>query len=279
MASKSYNQGIDYFALEAATSNALKVKGSNENQSIQSTSGANTEGDPAAVDTYGETAAPSADYDVVAAISHDPIADSDPTNLFTLGTLISATDSRLSIDGTAHPVVLGGLSFSTQNGSAPTVSANGQAVQVGASAALRTYVLPKITLSPRHRAQDFLGLCTIKKGLNVADPVTDYGLESCNGNFPIVFTLAQPKGVLYNYDLHADMVTADYTMNWYGHGGNPDALIEPTIVCVSTIDLKVGSSTVAVPVAMTAPKTKSCPENGYIQYTWQVSFPLIGKDA
>ena len=279
MASKSFNQGIDYFALETATSNALKVKSSAENQSGQTATGPNTEGDAAAVDAWGDTAAPSAEDDVVGPIAHDPTADSNPTTIFTLGTLISAANSKIYIGGTARPVVLGTLSISTQNGSAPKVSASGQAVQAGASAALRTYILPAISLSTRHRAQDFLALCTIKKGNSTADPKTDYGLESVNGNFPIEFTLAQPKGVLENYDLHAGMVTVDYDMHWYGHGGTPDALIEPTIELVSSIDLKVGTNTVTVAPVMSAPKTKNCPENGYVQYTWKVSFPLIGKDA
>lgn len=278
MGSKSHNAGIDYFSLMSVTSNALKVTSSNENRSIQTASGSNTEGDVAVVDSYGETAAPSAEYDVVGAIAHDPLASSDPTTIFTLGALIAAADSNLSIGGTARPIVLGSLTISTQNGSAPKISASGQAVQVGASAALRTYIPPKITLSTRHRAQDFLGLCTIKKSGSAADTVTDYGLESVNANFPIEFTLAQPKGELVNYDLHAGLATADYTMNWYGHGGTPDALIEPTIELVASIDLKVGSNTVTVVPVMTAPKSKACPE-GYVQYTWQVSFPLIGKDA
>ena len=279
MASKSFNQGIDYFALETATSNALKVKSSAENQSGQTATGPNTEGDVAAVDAYGETAAPSAEYDVVGAIAHNPTADSNPTTIFTLGTLVTAANSHLSVGGVARPVVLGTISISTQNGSAPTVSASGQAVQAGVSAALRTYVLPAISLSPRHRAQDFLSLCTIKKSGSAADPVTDYGLESVNANFPVEFTLAQPKGVLANYDLHAGMATVDFTMNWYGHGGTPDALIEPTIEVVSSLDLKVGTNTVTVAPVMSAPKTKSCPAGGYVQYTWQVSFPLLGKDA
>ena len=96
MGSKSFNQGIDYFALETATSNALKVKSSAENRSGQTATGPNTEGDVAAVDAYGETAAPSAEYDVVGTIAHDPTADSNPTTIFTLGTLISAANSNIS---------------------------------------------------------------------------------------------------------------------------------------------------------------------------------------
>ena len=55
MASKSFNQGFDFFDLETATSNALKVTSSAENKSGQTTTGPNTEGDLAVVDAYGET--------------------------------------------------------------------------------------------------------------------------------------------------------------------------------------------------------------------------------
>ena len=37
MANQTFNAGIDYFALESGTSNALKVTASNENRSKQST--------------------------------------------------------------------------------------------------------------------------------------------------------------------------------------------------------------------------------------------------
>ena len=268
MGSKSHNAGIDYFSLMSATNNALKVTSSNENRSIQTTSGPNTEGDVAVVDSVGETAAPSAEYDGVGAIAHDPTAASNPTTIFTLGTLIAAATA-----GMEKPVVLGGLSISTQTGSAPKITASGQMVQSGAAAALRTYILPAITLSPRHRAQDFLGLCTVKKGtgtLTAADPITDYGYESIRGNFPIEFTLAQPKGVIKNYDLHGGMATCDFTMNWYASG-------EPTIELVSSISLTSPSGKTIVPT-MSNPVSKTSPE-GYVQYTWQVSFPMIGVEA
>ena len=45
MANATFNAGIDYFGLETATSNALKVKSSAENRSKQSASGANCYGD------------------------------------------------------------------------------------------------------------------------------------------------------------------------------------------------------------------------------------------
>lgn len=274
MSSKSFNAGIDYFNAETTTSGALKVTDSAENPSMQSTSGPNTFGDPIAVDAWGETAAPSSSYEVVDETTLDII----------LGKLIAAADSNIKINDTAVPVVVGSLSVSTQTGSAPTVTINGQAVHVDA-VELRNYKLPTIALSPRHRAQDFLALCTIKKPGDgstkvAADPGIDYGLSSVNGNFPIAFTLGQPKGELKSYDLHGEMVTIDFTMNWYLHGGTPDAMIEPTIECASTVTIPLsGNNTQTVPVTMTQPKAKTCPKDGYVQYTWQVSFPLIGFEV
>ena len=248
----TFNSGIDYFGLESTTSNALKATSSNENRSKQSASGANSYGDAAVVDSWGETAAPSTEYLVVGAIT---------AASFTLGGVTAAGN------GMANPVVTGSITINTQNGSAPTISVNGQMVQSGA-APLRTYTLPPVSLSPRHRAQDFLALCTIKKGENAASPITDYGLESVSANFPIEFTLAQPKGTLVNYDLHGGMATCDFTMNWYDE-------TPPTIVLASSLELTSPSGATIKPT-MSNPVGKSCPEGGYTQYTWQVSFPLIG---
>jgi hypothetical protein len=273
MSNATFNAGIDYFALETATTNALKVTSSNENRSKQSTSGANCYGDAAVVDSWGETAAPSSDYLVVAEVAHTLAAPK-----ITLGDLIAAASSNISIGGTGAPVVIGSLSINTQTGSAPTVSVSGQAVQTGATA-LRTYTVSAFTLSPRHRAHDFLGLCTIKKGsgtLTAADAGADYGLESVNAQFPIEFTLAQPKGELKAYDLHGGMATVDFTMNWYGSG-------EPTIVTAETVTLRTSSAesnnTSTVYTTVSNPVAKACPEGGYTQYTWQVSFPLIGYEV
>ena len=254
MANATYNKAIDYFGLETASSNALKRKSSAENRSIQTASGANTYGDAAVVDSYGETAAPSTEYDVVDELAHDPSAAG--TTLVTLGTVNSPT-------GIANPVVLGSLTISTQNGSAPSMSASGQMVQSGATQ-LRAYKLPAFTLSPRHRAQDFLGLVSIKKGNSAASPIEDYGLESVNAQFPIEFTLAQPQGVVMNYDIHGGMATVDYTMNWYS-GTAP------------TIDLTAAATALGATMASLA--SRSDPDNGYTQYTWQVSFPLVGAEV
>ena len=272
MANATFNAGIDYFALESGTSNALKVKSSNENKSINTTSGPNTYGDAAAVDSYGESAAPSSEYEVVAQVAHTLASPK-----IVLGNVIASSSSNIKVGGSAVPVVVGSLTISTQTGSAPTISVSGSSVQSGASA-LRSYSVPAFTLTPRHRAQDFLSLCTIKKGsgtLTVADAGVDYGLESVNANFPIEITLGQPKGVLASYDIHGNMATVDYTMNWYASG-------EPTIVVASSVTLRISSAnssnTATFATTTSNPVAKSCPEGGYTQYTWQVSFPLVGYE-
>ena len=151
-------------------------------------------------------------------------------------------------------------------------------MHTGASA-LRSYIPPAFSLTPRHRAQDMFSLCTIKKGsgtLTVADDKVDYGMQSINASLPIEITLTQPKGETKAYDLHGNMATVDFTMNWYGSG-------KPTIVLASSLTLRTSSANTAntstVTPTMSNPVAKENPEGGYTQYTWQVSFPLIGFEV
>ena len=259
MANATFNAGIDYFGLETATSNALKVKSSAENRSKQSASGANSYGDIKAVDSWGETAAPTAEYQVVSVCTSASFSDIG-------GTIIEAGN------GFDKPLCFGGLSVSTSNGTAPTMSANGQLVQAGATR-LRKYSPVGFRVLPRHRAQDFVGTwsgetftpcMSIKKGSVAASDIDDYGLESVSGDImPIEFTLAQPKGETVNYDLHGGTATISYTMNWYAS-------------TAPTIELSSDASTAGF--TMSAPVGKSDPEGGYTQYTWSVSIPMVGSE-
>lgn len=272
MGNPTFNAGIDYFGLEAATSDAVKVTSSVENRSKQSASGANCYDDAAVVDSWGESAAPSSEYLVVSALSHTTTSPK-----VTLGVLVASSNISIGTSDSEVPVVIGGLSIQTQVGSSPKMVVNGQAVHAGALE-LRNYRVPAFTLSPRHRAQDFLGLCTIRKTVEGttyadADDKTDYGLESCSANFPIEFTLAQPKGETKNYDLHGGTATVDYSMNWYAQG-------KPKIEVAPTVEIGLsGEATATVGTTVSNPVAKSCPEGGYVKYTWQVSFPLIGFDV
>lgn len=248
MNNPTFNGGIDYFGLVAASQNKLAVQSSNENRSKQSANGPNTYGDVVVVDSYGETAAPSAEYMVVG----DLTTESFPH----LGTV-------QTVEAIEKPVVRGTLTINTQSGNPPTCSMSGQMVQTGATQ-LRDYPLPAgIALSPRHRAQDFIGAMSIKKGSADASDETDYGLESVSGTFPIEITTAMPKGELKNYDLHGGEATVNYTMNWY-------ASTAPTIALSSTA--------AAAGYTMSQPVSKNCPEGGYIQYTWTVSLQMVGEE-
>lgn len=259
MANATFNAGIDYFGLEEATSNALKVKSSAENRSKQSASGANSYGDIKAVDSWGETAAPTAEYQVVSECTSASFKDIG-------GTILEAGN------GFDKPLCFGGLSVSTSNGTAPTMSANGQLVQAGATR-LRKYSPVGFRVLPRHRAQDFVGTwsgetftpcMSIKKGNVAASDIDDYGLESVSGDImPIEFTLAQPKGETVNYDLHGGTATISYTMNWYAS-------------TVPTIELSADAA--AAGFTMSSPVGKSDPEGGYTQYTWSVSIPMVGDE-
>ena len=60
------------------------------------------------------------------------------------------------------------------------------------------------------------------------------------------------------------MATCAYTMNWY-------ASVEPTIELTDAAN-DLGAD-------MSVPVGKSNPEGGYTQYTWTVSFPLIGEEV
>ena len=274
MANETFNSGVDHFGLQSGTSNALKVVSSSENISKQSQSGPNSYDDPAVVDSWGETAEPSSEYEVVSQLAHTLA-----TPKVTCGSVVAANNSGIKIGGTAVPVVVGRLSVRTQAGSSPKVSVTGKAVQTGATQ-LRAYIPPAFTLLPRHRAQDFMSLCTIKKTSNnalvVADDKLDYGMESVNGDFPIAITLSQPKGVTLGYDLHGEMITVDYVMNWY-------LPTEPTIVLASSVTLRTSSAnsanTSTVTPTMSTPKSAAHPEGGYTQYTWQVQIPFIGYEV
>jgi hypothetical protein len=261
----------DYFGLVTTIgATKIKVTGSKENPSAQTTSGQNTFGDPVVVDVYGQTAAPSSEYEVIGGISGQAI---------TLGVISTAN----AVLGTASlPVCLGSLSIATQTGSAPKITASGQALFTGATQ-LRAYKLPAFTLSPRHRAQNIFAnpLVTIKYNTSTeATPINDYGLSSVNANFPIEFTLAQPQGTLLNYDLHGGTVTVDYAMNWYRTDYEPEIAINTSAYTGGVINIQTGESEYfAAPLTLTKPVGRSDPENNYTQYTWQVSFPLVGAEA
>lgn len=261
----------DYFGLETTIGNTkIKCVGSAENPTIQTANGQNTFGDTVVVDAFGKTAAPSAEYEVIGAISGQDI---------TLGALISTN----TVLGTANlPVCLGSLSIATQTGSAPKITASGQALFAGATQ-LRAYKLPAFSLSPRHRAQDIFAnpLFTIKYNTdNAALPTFDYGMSSVNANFPIEFTTAMPQGTMLGYDLHGGTATVDVMFNWYRTDNPPEVAINTAAYANSVIPIQIGANEYFnAPLTITNPVGRSDPEGGYTQYTFQISFPLVGAEV
>jgi hypothetical protein len=252
MATASYNQAIDYFGLESASSDKLKVVASNENRSAQTAAGANTYGDSVVVDMYGNTSQPTSEYQVVGTVQSGYFASVKP------GTVLAAGN------GISNKYGVGSITVSTGTGSVPRVTVQGQELAAD-SATLRTYSLPTFSLPPRHRAQDFLGLCTIKRTVNdEADMGVDYGLESVTATFPVEFTLTQVKGGTEFYDVHGGTCTCSFTMNWYANNNAPGITL---------------SDSAPSGAKLTSPRTRSDPENGYTQYTWTVSWPFVGAEA
>ena len=60
------------------------------------------------------------------------------------------------------------------------------------------------------------------------------------------------------------MATCSYTMNWYASTAPTVALTDAATTLGATIS---------------SPVEKSCPEGGYTQYTWTVSFPMKGEEG
>lgn len=265
-------QQIDYFGLVTAVgATKLKCVASAENPSQQGNSGPNSVGDTIVVDAYGFTAAPSSDYEVIGDISSQAV---------TLGTVTSTN----TVLGTANlPVCLGSLSISTQNGSAPTISATGQALFTGATQ-LRAYKLPAFSLTARHRAQEIFTdpLVTIKynAGASTASPLFDYGLQSVNAQFPVEFSTAMPAGVMLGYDLHGGSVTVDYSLNWYRTDYQPEIALNTTAYAGGKINIQIGTNEYfAAPMTLTVQPGRTNARDGYTAYTFQVSFPLVGAEA
>lgn len=257
--SATFNAAKDLFKLETATQNKVKVVSMDENRSNQTANGQNTYGDVKAVDQWGETAAPSCTYEVVGDIDSSTFANKG-------GSIISEPD------GFTLPLCFGGLSFTTGDGQVPTITVNGQLVQADATQ-LRKYSPVAFKISPRHRAQNCVGTLSgstftpaisIKKGSTEASDIDDYGLSSVGGDvMPIEITIAQPKGVTMNHDLHGGVANIQYSMQWYGSTA-------PTI-SLSAAAIAAGFTFAQVP-------TKGEPKDGYDTYTWAIQCPMVGVE-
>ncbi len=132
---------VDYFGLEGA---ALDCSASNDGKSASVAEAKGNDGSIVAHEVYGETIAPSCDYQMLGAWTS---AD----DALALGT-VKVTDGA--------SVCLGEISINTAAGSPPTISASGEQVEQGATADC-TYKLPGFTLAKTHHAQILFKCATL----------------------------------------------------------------------------------------------------------------------
>lgn len=178
--------------------------------------------------------------DRIAPTAEYEVAD-DVTELPALGGVVV-------IDGKS--VAIASIVINTQIGAAPTVTVTGVQVQDGASA-IRTYACPGVSVSPRHRAQDITG------DLGATTPAT---LNSASFTFSADITIAEPQGVIIASDCSNGRYEASYT---HAVGdGNP-----------------VNAPAVTGNKVVSAPVSKTSPENDYTSYTYTVSGTLTGTEA
>lgn len=244
MATPTFNGGIDYFGLEDLTSDALKVKSSNENFTDELAQGENGKGDVVAQDRYNEQATPSADYSCVGEVTLSDLK---------LGTVNT-------VSGFPRPIMFTGINFQTQSKSEVTCSCTGMAVEPGAETK-RTYTLPAITFTPRHRAQDILNILDIKVG-NTAATETQAEITQASYNFTVEGTLASPKGVTLGSDCHGGKCEASFTIGCW----------------VSNVTVALTSAAASAGWSLSKP-TATDPENGYHEITCTATLPIIGEDV
>ena len=131
----SFKSKQDYYGLSAKAAK-LVLASTTENRSASVAEAKGENGFTVATQMYGEKSAPSCEYAVKGDVALSDIK---------IGTVTT-------ID--KHSFVLASLSFSTSAGAAPTVSASGQQVEDGATAAC-TCTLPSISVEGLHHAQNF----------------------------------------------------------------------------------------------------------------------------
>ncbi len=164
-------------------------------------------------------------------------------------TALPALGGIVMVDGKS--VMVTSIAITTAAGAAPTASVSGVQVQDGATA-VRTYSCGTLALSKRHRAQDILGW------LGDSAPET---LTNATFTFSVESSLADPKGVVAASDCAGGKVEATFTFAC----GDGTAIVAPEISDAKKV--------------VSAPVSKSSPENDYVTCTFSVTDTLTGTEA
>lgn len=228
MGNAGFNAATDIFSI----GEDWAVKSSDLNASVNTAECKNRKGDTTHRDQYGARIAPTAAYECI----------DDGASLPALGTVVT-------IDG--KKVAISRMRISTQAGQAPQLTVEGTQIESTSSAAVRTYDLPTLSLSTRHRAQDVTG----ELGNSTPD-----NLVQADFTFEVDITLAEPKGTIVASDASNGRYEAAYTFA-SGDGTAP------------AVPSASGSKVVSSPLS------KSSPENDYVSYSFTVSDTLTGTDA
>lgn len=179
--STAFGTPIDYYNLDASP---LKLKSSSENKTSQTKEAQNARGDNIARDVYGERAAPTCEFEVIAAGNITPV----------LGSV-----------NTENSVVymLTGGTITTKYNTPPAVSVAGTSLQAGATVSSTVTVGP-IPISVFHKAQ-VLDSAFVLGGAGCE-------LNECTLEFGSRPSFAEVNGVIVAHDIAADKITVKITV-------------------------------------------------------------------
>jgi hypothetical protein len=179
--------------------------------------------------------------DIVARdLAGERISPSAVYNVIAAGDLSLVLGSVNTVD--TDVVVLLGCDISTSAASAPEVTLSGESIQSGGTAS-STVTLPAIPLSPRHKAQILAGAFTLTG--------TGSNLTSCSLSVRANLTRATVSGDTVAHDVSGAEIVVSGTVQQTG-------ATAPTIAAAEGWEL-------------TKPKSKENPDEGYIEWTFEVT--------
>lgn len=164
-------------------------------------------------------------------------------------TSLPALGSIVTID--AKKCAISQMVVRTAHGQYPQLEISAVQVEDGATGSVRTYACGTVAIQPRKHAQDIL------KWLDNTTPDT---LTEATFTFSANVLASEPQGVIVNHDVSDGRCEAAYTHT----SGTGTA---PAVPSVS------GSRVVS------APSSKSSPENDYVTYSFAITDTLTGADT
>ena len=173
---------IDYFG-QADTE--LALKSSSENRTASSAEATNARGDFIARDVYGERYAPTATYELKAALS----------KAIALGSVNTPAD--------LFPVVLNKLSIKTKAGMAPSLEFGGESIQEDGTVS-STIALGTVAVSVRHKAQILFAAFTLAG--------TGCELNECNADCSCKISRGEVNGDTLSHDVSEGVIKVTATI-------------------------------------------------------------------